>query len=157
MEGKGPEINEDSIIKLEASLKKNLPKDYREFLLEYNGGEPIQRAIDFDAQKLRTSGDYIASFYEVSDDITYGVLENIKNHADLIPEDMIFIADSPGGNYFLLSLRNDNSYGKVFYKDHEFEDKSEFNPQTGLLPESMILVANNFSEFLEKLYDPDEE
>lgn len=154
MEHNGPKITKNSIVNLESSLKKQLPNEYKAFLLEYNGGEPIQRAIDFDAQELRINGDYIATFYEVSDDITYGILPNIENHAGLIPQDMIFIAISPEGNYFLLSLRED-SYGEVFYKDHEIEDKTTLNINSGILPESMIRIAGNFKSFISMLYDPD--
>lgn len=155
MEVSGLGVGLQGIESLELKLSLKFPHSYKDFLLKFNGGEPVERAIDFDGSKISQVGDYIASFYEVSEDVSYGILKNYVNHGDTIPSGMIFIADSPAGNLFLLSLRND-SYGEVYYKDHEIEDESDFLPELGILPESMVKIADSFDIFTSMLYDPDE-
>lgn len=153
---KGPEIAEQDVAGLEVFLGKQLPEDYKAFLLEFNGGEPIECAIDFDGEKIKISGATVATFFEVSDDISYGIQPSAEKHSDLVPEDCIVIATTPAGNLFFLSLRDD-SFGQVFYKDHEIEGISEFLPSQEQLPENIVFVSVDFGDFIERLYDPDEE
>lgn len=155
MEMQGPEISQPDIDKLETFLDKKLPTSYKGFLLEFNGGEPIECAFDFDGEKLGISGATIATFYEVSDDVSYGIQPNIENHSDLVPEDCFVIATTPAGNYVFMSLAGE-SEGQVFYKDHEVESLGDFNPSGGLLPDSVVALADSFEAFLGMLYDPDE-
>ena len=155
MENVGPEIDIQAIRDVEDMLKARLPQDYIEFLLKSNGGEPAERAIDFDGKKLKKGGDYVATFYEVSDDVSYGIKKNMENHGDKVPAGIIFIASSPAGNYFLMSLRED-SYGHIYYKDHEIEDKIPFSPLNDQLPESIVKISDSFTEFTTRLYDSDD-
>ncbi|WP_426370187.1 SMI1/KNR4 family protein [Pseudocolwellia sp. HL-MZ7] len=155
MESIGPKINSDDIKDLELKLNLKFPESYKRFLLECNGGEPVERAINFKIKGNSFEGDYIASFYEVSDDTSYGINKNMENHGLNIPDKLIYIASTPAGNYFLLSLQED-SYGNVFYKNHEVEDHLPFAPANNILPESIIKIANTFDEFLSFLYDPDQ-
>ena len=114
----------------------------------------MERAVDFDAPKLNKRGDYCERLYAVSDSIDYGIEPNLRNHGDQLPEGFIYIGASPAGNYFLLSLRDD-SYGEVYYKDHEYADVTSFDPAAAHIPESMLKIADTFSDFTAQLYDPD--
>lgn len=154
MENEGPELDSEQLEKLERRLPKSLPDSYVQFLNTYNGGEPVERAIDFHSSKLKQQGDYIATFYEVSDDVSYGLLPNIEIQGSTFPAGLICIATSPSGNYYLLSLR-EGSYGKVFYKDHAIEDNSIFDDAVGVYPESIELISDSFNDFICRLYDPD--
>lgn len=142
------------IAALEKVLGAPLPPSYRAFLLKTNGGEPVEQSIDFDAPSLRRKGDTIAYLYEVSDDPTYGLVPNMRDFGDLIPKGFVFIAISPAGNYFVMSLRP-QSYGHIYYKDHEFEDTKSFDETTGAVPESMVKVADSFEAFQQRLYNID--
>jgi len=155
MEDSGPEIGSLDIESLEHKLKVVFPESYKNFLIKFNGGEPIERAINFNTSEKKQKGDYIDFFYEVSNDVSYGIYKNMENHGFKLPEKIIFIGSSPAGNYFLLSLRED-SYGNIYYKNHEVEDSTVFSPQNDRLPESMLKVAEDFDSFLSYLYDPDE-
>jgi cell wall assembly regulator SMI1 len=148
------ETTEAELLALEKLLNAKLPPSYRAFLLKTNGGEPLECGIDFAAPKLKRKGDTVSYFFEVSDDPTYGIAPMMEDFGSDIPPGMIFIGNSPGGNYFLLSLRP-GSYGQVFYKDHDFEDKTPFDEAKGLLPESIVKIADSFEEFQARLYDPD--
>lgn len=155
MDTRGPEVDNKDILHLEAFLKTPVPDDYKQFLTDFNGGEPVECAINFEAKELQKNGDTVSTFYEVSEDISYGIQSNMENHSDLIPNGLIFIASTPAGNYFLLSLRED-SYGFIYYKDHEINDSIGMDVSNDQLPESMAFISENFSGFLNLLYDPDE-
>lgn len=149
----GPKLKEDDLISLEDKLGKKLPNDFQNFLLTYNGGSPVECEFDFDQNKSGLSGGIVNYFFGLKR--KSDILNKLENLPHVVPKEMIPIGESPGGNLFLLSIYP-NTYGNVFYKNHEIEDSFEFNDSNKNLPESMLLVANSFSDFLEKLYDPDE-
>jgi len=149
----GPELRQGDINSLVEALGKELPAEYESFLMKYNGGAPVECELDFDGKKLGISGDTLGYFFGLGRNSD--ILAKLENLSYFLPKDMFPIADSPAGNLFLMSV-NEKSYGNVYYKDHETEDSFEFDDSKEELPESMVLVANSFNEFLEKLYDPDE-
>lgn len=131
-----------SLEELEAFEKKQdikLPKYYREFLLEYNGGYPNP------------------SVYKISDDegesvlnIFYGIgnmYDNLEKKLDFFDEildlEFIPIADDPGGNQICLGL-NEEYCGQIFHWNHDEEHDGMKN---------MYFLANNINEFIENLYE----
>ncbi|ELR64586.1 hypothetical protein C942_02399 [Photobacterium marinum] len=147
----GPKLSEFELDSLEKKLKTRLPKDYRDFLLQFNGGEPQEDTIDFDGDKINISGASIGYFYGLgtgSEDIQV-CMELI---GDIIPDGLIPFADTPEGNYFLISTRSD-SENYIYYKDHEVEDTVDFSEQNNKLPESIVKVSSSFSDFINQLYD----
>jgi SMI1 / KNR4 family (SUKH-1) len=147
-----PKTSEAEIRLLEAKLGAKLPTAYRDFMLKHNGGSPRETQIDFVAPKLRLNGGTLNNFFCIGG--PNGIEAELTTRGDLIPSGMIFIGRSPGGDYFLMSLRP-QSYGQVFYKDHEFEDHTEFDEQTGAMPESTVKIADSFEDFVAKLFDGD--
>lgn len=143
------------ILKAEKSLNLKFPNSYKEFLLKYNGGTPDECAIDFDAAKLKVQGEDIKYFYSIGGKKTNDVVHKSLSKDYTLPDGVIFLANTHSSNFFLLSLRDD-SYGQLFYKDHEFEDTIPFEPNKNILPESMVKVADSFDEFISMLYDPDD-
>ncbi|WP_447895917.1 SMI1/KNR4 family protein [Vreelandella sp. GE22] len=155
MNGMGKELSQKALEEAESELGYVFSEPYRKFLLKYNGGEPTESCIDFNGEKLKLLGDMVNVFYGLDVKPCDDIIHKMKLIGYQLPEGLIFIADTSGGNYFLLSLRDD-SYGEVFYKDHEFEDSSSFDPKNKILPESIVKVSNNFDDFLACLYDGDE-
>lgn len=154
MEDSGIKISEDDVLKIEKKLNANLPHSYKKFLMSYNGGKPIESNIDFDGSKIKISGDSIKRFFGISEKPSNDLLHKMESIGDYIPEKTFFIANTHSGNFFILSLRED-SYGKIYYKDHEVEDKTEFDPSNNKQPESLVFVADSFDDFISRLYDPD--
>lgn len=152
--GSGKKLTQGDIFILNKKLSLQIPDDYKKFLLKHNGGEPKEYAIKFNENKFRIGGEELGYFYGLETE-TENILDALDNLQHVLPKNLIPIADTPGGNFFLLSV-NKGTYGNVFYKNHEIEDSFEFSDSKEKLPESMLLVANSFGEFLEKLYDPDE-
>lgn len=144
---KGDPISDEYLSEIQQIANASLPDSYIKFLKENNGGRPEEKMIDFDGGKLRIKGAEINFFFGQRKILSTDLLHNANARKNIFPDGLIGIANTAGGNYFLLSLRPE-SYGQVFYKDHDFEHSIP-------LPESIIKVANSFEEFLNRLYDPD--
>jgi len=151
----GEPIADSKLVEAEKYFGRPLPASYKEFLLRFNGGVPIESYIDFEGKKLKLQGDEIKRFYGMGGKPTNDLIHKMDSIGDNIPKGITFIANTHGGNFFLLSLRED-SYGEVFYKDHEYEDQSLFDPENNLLPESIVKVADGFVDFLSRLYEADD-
>ncbi|MBZ9560089.1 SMI1/KNR4 family protein [Halomonas coralii] len=149
MTATGKKLRPEDLSRAEDELGHALPEAYKSFLLKYNGGVPLESYIDFEAEKLKLPGDEIKKFYGLNAKPANDILHKMKEIGCNLPAGLIFIANTHGGNFFLLSLRED-SYGEVFYKDHELEDKSPFDPENGTLPESTAKVSRAFREPLNK-------
>lgn len=151
----GLQLSSQDIHKAESTLGVVFCSGYRDFLLKFNGGVPAESYIDFNSEKLNLPGDEIKRFHGLRRKATNDLRHKMETIGDYLPEGVIYIANTHVGNFFLLSLRDD-SYGKIFYKDHDFEDNSPFDPNNGSLPESIDIVANTFDDFLASLCDADE-
>lgn len=151
----GEKIDVFDLKRLEESLGLVLPEDYKEFLLGFNGGVPVESYVDFEANSLKVPGEEVKRFYGVGVKPTNDIEHKCRTIGGYIPEGFIYIANTHGGNFFLISLRNEN-YGHVFYKDHEIEDVEDYDPMSGRLPDSIIEVAPSFGDFLEMLYESED-
>jgi hypothetical protein len=103
----------------------NLPEDYKQFLLKYNGGT-FEECL-FPTLDLIYGESYaIANFF-------YGFLANMPDPYDMydlhkerrafdgrVPKEFMPIACDPGGNQICLCIDGDN-YGKVYYSISTFQ------------------------------------
>ncbi|UOE61901.1 SMI1/KNR4 family protein [Priestia filamentosa] len=116
-----------------------LPKEYREFLLKYNGGYP-----DF-------------SIYKISDEpgesvvnILYGIgnmYDNLEKNCAIFDEileiEFIPIGDDPSGNQICIGINKEYD-GQIFHWAHDEEHCGMKN---------MYFLASNFNDFLASLYE----
>ncbi|MGM0554959.1 MAG: SMI1/KNR4 family protein [Myxococcota bacterium] len=124
---------------VEEFLGVNLPRDYRTFLLEHNGGEPEPNVVRWG--EASDSSDIVREFYGVHRGPSHAnLIWTTKVFAGRIPERMIPIADDPFGNQYCLALTRGR--GKVFFWDHELEGSEDED-------EPLILIAESFTEFFE--------
>ncbi len=143
----GSQLTGDIITEVEKQLKIKLPKDYKDFMIKHNGGRPEEDwGFDFiETGSGDTTSSLICDFATISNE--YNSLQNgYKNlvEAEEIPPGLLPIADDPGGNIIFLSVAEED-YGKVCFGNHELAD-----PETGFLV--MSLIADSFTEFIDKLY-----
>ncbi|RAS80690.1 SMI1/KNR4 family protein [Priestia endophytica] len=115
-----------------------LPKEYREFLLKYNGGYPDP------------------SIYKISDEqgesivnILYGIgsmYDNLEKNCVIFDEILeigfIPIGDDPSGNQICIGI-NKKYDGQIFHWAHDEEHCGMKN---------MYFLASNFNDFLDSLY-----
>jgi hypothetical protein len=145
IEKKTPSINHNDLIKQEQYLECEFPKDYRKFLLEYNGGIPEKALIYFS-----NDGGIIDLFFGICDDDIYGLKSNNNSYINRIPSNTIAIACDPGGNLFLISIRGDD-YGQIYFWDHEFE--VDWNSGQEADYSNLTFVAKSFTDLINNLRD----
>jgi hypothetical protein len=127
------ELTPDRLDRFEREHALHLPEDYRQFLLEHNGGIPTpEDTIDFEGG----SSD-IKCFYGISDGENEASLErNLKDIKEWGIDEGLPIGHDFFGNFYLLSVQSERE-GQIFFWDHDLGD--------------MLFVAASFTEFTEKL------
>lgn len=138
------ENSEGEILKFEKELGYKLPCEYRDFLLKYNGGQPLPNVIHFkeNGYDSNTVIDCFLSLCETEDkDIYHDLLWNYKCCTDeqTVPYDMLPIADDLFGNPIVIALSGMQK-GHVYFVNHEVEIKL-----------NMSHIANSFNRFLNLL------
>ena len=116
------------ITKIENELKKSLPNEYIEFLLEYNGG----RLFDFeglDGIKLFGTNEIV----------------KVNNYSKLTFEDDWF----DDVTIFAKYIGEDNYLGFKYFNDNYYVVDCYFEE----LPQDWKIIANNFDEFLTLLIE----
>lgn len=143
----GEKLTEQDILNLEHKLNVNLPQDYKGFLLQNNGGSPVEDWVFDFTQILPESGkpfdnsSVIRKFSTLSELPVF--YDNLIGE-ELIPEKFLPIASDPGGNQILLCT-NENNHGKIYFADHGMYD---LETDYWLMTE----LADSFTEFINKLY-----
>ncbi len=131
------EVTESDISVLESQIGFSLPKDYRDFLLRYNGGRPIAGTFNDNIE--------IDYFYNLVTDnqelLLSEIFRDVPNYGYGLP-----IAHTLAGDLLILSAE-----GEVFFLDAYIfcNDDGEFLDETEDEPE---YIAESFTELLESLY-----
>ena len=150
MEESASAVTQEVISGFESMIGAFLPQDFKNFILECNGGRPEDDwCFDFvETGDFDHTSSVLNEFLSFSDE--YEGLQNAYINlveAGEIPPGLVPIATDPGGNDVFLSVST-SDYGKICFGNHELED-----PDTGYIV--MSPVANSFSEFLDALYIDD--
>lgn len=134
--------SEESIRTLEKRYRITLPKEYRDFLLKYNGGIPVPDAFDF---ANKNSGSTIDTFYGFVEEDVNNLVSNIKDYRNRIPKSLFPIASDVFGNNICIGIKDD-VYGKIYFWDHESEkSKPDFS--------NITFVSDSFDKFINSLYE----
>ncbi len=135
-------IGEGDLISVEAKVGYKLPVEYRAFLLKHNGGRPVLDGVRHKGEHF----DYVGFFYAIRGEMYHDDLMNkVKEHKDMIPCDYLPIGESPGGDVFCISLK-EQTMGAVFHWDHE-----EANYEGDPWEYNMTKLSGTLGEFLEGL------
>ena len=162
---------DNDIAETEAVCGAKLPQDYAEFLRQYGessfnemvGFDPVsEKAVYVHSKETELpnptfKGSQVAVFFGKNKDVRPSLIGKIKMYANRMPDKVIPIADDGLGNKITISLA-EKDYGKVYWWDHENEwDEEDYLDEVGEpMPEeakyqNMYLIADSFTEFLEKL------
>ena len=151
IEDKAPPAPWFKVARLEMSLGRRLPSDYREFLLACNGGY-VGGALWFNGPtptgRVADAGVHHIGGFRKEDYFSLDWSRQV--YRGRIPSDLMWILDDPFGNAICLGVRGE-AYGKVFFWDHEEEpDPDEWD---GALETAgnVSLLANSFGEFVSGL------
>jgi len=147
MDNVGPSLTALDLQEFEQRLGYLLPEEYKTFLLQYNGGTPIPNTYKIVGWTEPCS--LVNEFNGIIPDQYNDIEENIELLEGRLPNGFIPIADDPGGSSLLLSVDKD-TYGKVYYWDHENEpydggERLQDYP-------NIFFVADSFSDLLDQLY-----
>lgn len=147
IEGAERSVGPEAIELFERVLGRKFPKEYRNFLLEYNGGSIVPNCFNFINGE---QGSLIHFFYKINSKNNYNdLLSGTRLFGQRIPPDFIPIASDPFGNQICIAIGGPE-YGKIYFWDHEFEVDDGYQATI----DNMKLIAHNFSGFLDSLYAP---
>ncbi|GAB3939867.1 hypothetical protein GCM10028805_00780 [Spirosoma harenae] len=137
----------DDIHNLEEKINSKLPADYESFLLTYNGGIPMKNRFLINSSQ---GFDSISVFFGLSFEKSHLNIDYLLDYyAERFPLGIIPVGEDPGGNYICLDANQGESYGKVYFYDHEIDNEdAQGNPTR----DNLFLVADSFTEYLKSLH-----
>ncbi|WP_067145650.1 SMI1/KNR4 family protein [Pseudotamlana agarivorans] len=139
-------ISSKEILEFERQIGFPLPNNYSDFLKINNGGQP-----EFDSIKVKIGKEIqlwsIKYFFGLHNKeywaSMYSTLKSLKNR---IPTEFLPIANDGGGNYYLVNLSKD-SFGKIYFWNHNTESKNNGNKYYG----NIIYLFDSFLELTTNL------
>lgn len=143
-----PRLDQNAIRAFEQAIQCTIPDDYRQFLLQHNGGFPEPDIVSFQEWNRATFSD-VYCFHALGDPRPWAGIERHRNLFEgRLPSTTIPIAHDSCGNLWLLDV---GGGGGVYFFDHgSFDNFDETDLQ------NWPRVAESFQEFLDNLsvYDP---
>jgi hypothetical protein len=129
-----PTTSESEVSEFEKRRGIKLPPDYRQFLLDYNGGTPLKQAVVIPDCHQEAIVDHFLGLKRNDEDIDTW-LDELDGD---MPSEFIPIGFDPGGNALLLDLTD----GVVYYWDssRSFKESSA--------EDNTYWVANSFNELI---------
>jgi hypothetical protein len=140
-------LNHSQIEEVEKFVGLNFPTEYKEHLLEYNGGQCVPNVFSFyeNGEITDSSIDWFLAIYDGEYDNLKNYIENYKIKKKRLPFHILPIAHDPGGNLICISCGNDD-IGNIYFWDHEKEvNYGLANDQDY---SNLYLIAENFKEFI---------
>lgn len=155
----GRRLSGDKVARLrsvEAALGARLPRDYRAFMLEFNtpllfGKEAGYRPIKPSPWDTDGIGQ-IEMLFGLHG--KRGLAAIWKSYQGRIPDSLVAIGESPGGNLICLGIRNDEK-SNVYFWDHEDERQLTGNRRHDF--GNLYLIVKGFRAFLTSLFLLDSE
>lgn len=138
----GKKISEAELIYLEELIGAKLPFDYREFMLENNGGRPS--LTTFSIENFGEDDGEIAWFYDISSDDTNGIVDAWRDQLETGINQHLPIAYSSFGDQISMNFSTEN-FGEIWWRDDRLSwgNRSNANAYTK--------IANTFNDFLKML------
>lgn len=131
--------DDSQLDELEKTLGNTLPRFYREFLKNTNGGRPKHEKFSFTTKDGTHENDNVHFFYSLYS----GKIENLRKKIDIfkdrIPENTLPVASDHFGNQILLRMGTQPD-GPVYFWDHELE--LEGGETTQIAPSLESFMAN---------------
>lgn len=124
-----------------------LSNNYIKFLLKWNGGKPRPGNVF----KIDGYGESVLNVFNGIGDMYDNLSDIIDIYEFRLPEGFIPIGDDPGGNAILLGT-TEPYYDHIYFWDHENEPDLD-EPDMS----NMYFLADNIWDFLDSLYENDDE
>lgn len=143
-------LNINQIENLEKYVGLNFPKEYKEHLLKYNGGQCYPNIFTFkeDGKVNYSVVDWFFAIYDGEYDNLKREIEMVKIEEKRMPTHILPIAHDPLGNLICISCGN-NDEGYVYFWNHEKE--VDYSSASDEDYSNLYLVAYSFNEFIDNL------
>ena len=131
---------EAQVLQFETQIGAVLPREYRNFLLTYNGGNVSPTCFRFHDKAYGDAE--IRTLWSLGG-VPYG-LETVRNNLveqGLLPAGMVCIGEDAAGNGIGIICLGDN-YGKIVYFDY------------GKAFDKIYVISESFQQFIDKLHEP---
>ena len=136
-------LSEEMLAEFERGLGARLPDDYRQFMIEHNGGRPAPSVFEFMTAD-GTSDCSVRVFLTLDDRENYSIQTYMSRYDDRIPLQTLPIACDSFGNLVLLDL-GAKAVGTIYFWDHE---KESMDDPTW---DNINVAAFSFTEFINTL------
>jgi len=144
-------ITEFQLMEFERILGLTLPPEYRNHLLQHNGGQCNPNVFSF-IEKGNKSTSRVDWFLALHD----GDYDNLKNYAEIykidekrLPDSFLPIAHDDGGNLVCIACRSVD-FGEVHFSDHENE--VDYSSSDDMDYSNLYFIAPSFNDFLAALH-----
>ena len=125
---------EQHIIEFEKKYNFEFPKQYRDFLLKYNGGETLETEFKINSLKSDVRGFY--GLGNADEHYHYNFFERIGTLNRFLKDNMIPIASNDFGDYIIMSFSCEKN-GEIFFYYHD-------------MPKKYIKLTDDFITFTKK-------
>lgn len=140
----GRSISESELDKISSEIGLELPTDYKDFLLTYNGGSPEPDAFPIKGHEEGVGT--LQIFFGIDREIESSCLKwNYEEYKDRIPNSYLPIACSDTNDLICLVL-SQNQYGSVVFWD-AMDEVSKDNL------DNVYEIADSFTQLLELLFE----
>lgn len=147
MENAFETITSEHIIAVEERYGFNLPKDYKDFLLKYNGGKPkCSKFTTKDGRIISHLMFFLPLIHKEVLSLACAFL--IFTRKNRLPSNLIPIGEDPIKNFVCISVAGDDC-GSIYYWD--FIHSNEEMPTYKYL----VHIADSFTEFIDGLEESD--
>lgn len=127
--------NKLQIDKFEKKSLIKIPEDYKDYLLKFNGSNPVNTICSLNDN----DGTTVHHMYG---------LHNCKEFKIKLEKNMLIFADDSFGNKFAINIDDGENYGCIYFIDEELID-------TEYASESIMMINKSFTEFISSLISDD--
>jgi hypothetical protein len=145
---RGPQVTDAQIRAFEQAFGHPLPDDYRQFLLDVNGGRLDRANREFDQGVVNR----LFSLDDTDDESRDLATQANRERAALPSRDLLFIGHDDGGNSLLLALAGEHRGEVWFMLTDDDARPDDANPRVLWHDRrDMRKVADSFEQFLRAL------
>lgn len=147
----GPRITEDDVRRFEREFGHELPADYRQFLLDVNGGQAPDSHSVFRIRKDETILNNLFSLNALDDASDLATAQKHYSDDTRLPEGHLEIGYDSFGSRIIIPLAGPHR-GEVWYRDIENPRPEGSNPRVEWFDRRDVAkIADSFREFIEGL------
>ena len=138
-------VKEEEIFKLEDEIGFTLPNDYKEFLINFNGGVPEVKYSTFKLNELEENIG-LQVLYGLDLEENLNLREWYEEYEDDLLDDCLIIGHGIGFGFIVLV--NSPEVSGVYFWDNSFELENSSED------ENIYKISATFREFIEELKSP---